>query len=231
MTRTLALVPARAGSKRVPHKNIRLFNGRPLVQWTLQFALAYPAFDRVLVSTDSVEVAAIAESLGLRVPWMRPAPLASDHATTIEVALHALDRLAIEGEEFDQVALLQPTCPVRLTQRWDEAFKVMDGGATATVGVSMVEDHPFWTFLLSNDLTMTPVFPDKVLTRSQDRPPVASVNGALYLSRCDSLRQWRSFIPPGSRAVVCTQPVERIDIDTETDWVQAEALVASSWAI
>ncbi len=229
MTRTLALVPARAGSKRVPHKNSRLFNGKPLIQWTLEFALAYPAFDSVLVSTDSVKVADIARSLGLQVPWMRPATLADDNTTTIDVVLHALDQLAVAGNVFDQVALLQPTCPIRLNQRWDEAFKLMADGAEAVVGVSMVDEHPFWTYLLSADAVMTPCFPEQMQLRSQDLPRAAAVNGSLYLIRCDALRQRRSFTPHGARAVVCSHAVERIDIDTEADWIEAEKLAANEW--
>jgi CMP-N-acetylneuraminic acid synthetase len=228
MTRTLALIPARAGSKRVPGKNVRPFLGKPLIQWTLEFANHYPLFDDVLISTDCERVAAIAAELGSPLPWMRPSELASDQAGTMDVVLHALDAMEQKGRRFDRLALLQPTTPMRHAARWNEAFELLDRGCSAVVGVSPVEKHPYWTYLLDSDGTMRACFPDQRGLRSQELPTAVAVNGALYLIDVNTLRERKSFTPDGVKPVVFTDPLETIDIDTENDWVAAEAMLTNA---
>ncbi len=229
MSKTLALIPARAGSKRVPGKNVRSFLGKPLVQWSIEFALSYPGFHRVLVSTDDTAVATVAEVAGAAVPWLRPVELASDTASTLDVALHALDACAADGERYDWLALLQPTSPLRRRQRWDEAFARLSMGGSGAVGVSAVEQHPYWTYLLSDDGRMNACFPGKTGLRSQDLPTAAAVNGALYLVSVEALREQRRFVPAGAFGVLFDDALECIDIDTEADWVAAETLAARAW--
>jgi CMP-N,N'-diacetyllegionaminic acid synthase len=228
MPGTLAIIPARAGSKRLPHKNHRPFLGRPLVLWAVDFALAQAEFDLVLVSTDSPEVAALAREAGAHVPWMRPAALASDIAGSLDVALHAIDAMAAEGRRFDRVALLQPTSPVRLPQRWTQAAAHLDAGALAALGVCQAPSHPYWTYFIGEHGELSPCFPQGPATRSQNLPPACVPNGALYLCAIDALREYRSFTPPGTRGVLCTDPIESIDIDTLEDWLAAERLVGES---
>lgn len=224
MTRTLAVIPARGGSKRVPKKNSRLFGGKPLVAWSLEFATGYAGFERVVVSTDCPEVAAIARQHGIEVPWMRPAALATDVAGTVDVVLHALEMAAAQGEHYDRVALLQPTTPLRRVKHWDEAARALDGGAPAAVGVSMIAHHPYWVYWLGDGHRLQPCFPGKERMRSQDLPPAAAVNGALYLIETEALRVARSFCPEGGYGVLMTDPVDEIDIDTEEDWSAAERI-------
>lgn len=222
MSRTLAVIPARAGSKRVPGKNTRIFAGKPLIQWTLEFAREYKGFDEVLVSTDCNQVADIAAQCDLPVPWMRPAELATDVAGTVDVVLHALEACAIQGRSFDRVALLQATTPLRRVERWDEARLLLDGGAPATVGICPVEHHPYWTYWIDAAGLMTPCFPDGIRLRSQDLPLAGALNGALYWCDVKALQETRSFAPEGVRAVRFDDPLESIDIDTEADWQFAE---------
>jgi len=158
MCATLAIIPARAGSKRLPNKNHREFLGKPLILWTIEFALAYPGFDKVLVSTDSPEVANLARSSGVYVPWLRPAELATDTATSLDVVAHAVKALASEGFNFERVALLQPTSPMRLTQRWDEAVAYLDQGAAAAIGVCPAMTHPYWTYFMAPNNELAPCF-------------------------------------------------------------------------
>ncbi|WIV97436.1 acylneuraminate cytidylyltransferase family protein [Kinneretia aquatilis] len=226
--RTLALIPARAGSKRVVGKNHRLFAGKPLVRWSIDFALACPGFDRIVVSTDSPEVANIANQAGISTPWLRPPELASDTATTLDVALHALGKCEEDGESFDRLAILQPTCPVRLHERWAQAHAMLDHpDCNAVIGVSAVEQHPFWTYFVDDKGQLTPCFPGKSQLRSQDLPTAAAINGALYLIRTDVLKSSACFTPPGTHAVMCTHAHENIDIDTESDWLAAERLISA----
>ncbi len=218
-------MPARAGSKRVPNKNRREFLGRPLILWTIDFALSISAFDHVLVSTDSPELAELAQAGGATVPWLRPPALSVDTTTSVDVVLDVLDRL--EGEHFDRVALLQPTSPVRLSERWGEAQYLMDQGASAVVGVRPAVDHPYWTYFVSAEGVLEPCHPENLCMRSQDLPLAYVPNGSLYLVGADVLKATRGFAPAGTRAVVCSEPVESIDIDTEEDWRDGERLVAA----
>lgn len=230
MTRTLAIVPARAGSKRIPNKNQRNFLGQPLILWAVNFALKVKDFDRVVVSTDSPEIAKLAVDVGATVPWLRQADLSADTSTSVDVVLDVIRRLENQGDFFDRVALLQPTSPVRLPERWVEAILMLDRGASAVVGVRPVSDHPYWSYVLLPGDEIVPCHPQKKDLRSQDLPPAFVPNGSLYLIRIDLLKSTRSFLPVGSKFVVCGDPVESIDIDTEDDWLEAERLVLS-WKV
>lgn len=228
MAQTLAIIPARGGSKRIPGKNIRPFAGKPLIQWSVEFARQVQQFDHVVVSTDSDEIAACCEQVGLAVPYRRPTALAGDFATSVDVALDALDRHEATGATVDFVALLQPTSPLRDPSRWVQAFDwISRDDCDAVIGVAPVRDHPLQVFRQSEDGALTPWTDAQGLTlRSQDMPPAVVVNGALYLVRASVLRRERTFFPRKTRGVVCVHPWESIDIDTEPDWVVAEALAA-----
>jgi len=231
MIKTLAIIPAREGSKRVPNKNVRNFLGKPLVQWTIEFASSYRNFDDVLVTTDSMAVADIAAACGKPVPWLRPFELSADESSTMDVVLHALDYCQKEGQLFDYVALLQPTTPFRREKVWDLAKQKLDSGAPAAVGVSYVDHHPYWTYWLNEEGVMQPCFPAKDVLRSQDLPNAVAVNGSLYLIKVDVLRSMRSFTPEGVCAVLVEDEVETVDIDTESDWLLAEQLLSNSGVI
>ncbi len=223
--RVLAIVPARAGSKRLPGKNLRDFLGKPLIQWTIEFARAEPRFNEVLVSTDCESIARVARDAGASVPWLRPAELASDSASTVEVVLHALAQYADAGRRFDYVAVLQPTTPVRLATRLQEAFRALDAGAPAAIGVMAAQDHPYWSYRLEGDGALTPFFPDAVGMRSQLLPKACVVNGSLYLARSVEVESSRTLVPAGVRGVLCVEAVESVDIDSQADWEEAERLV------
>lgn len=228
MSKTLAIIPARAGSKRVPGKNTRVFLGKPLIQWTLEFACAYSGFDEVLISTDCQEVACVASAFGKALPWMRPPELATDEAGTVDVVLHALSEYQARGQVFERVAVLQPTTPFRRVERWREAQMLLNAGSPAVVGVTTVEQHPYWTYWLDAAGSMQPCFPDKSKLRSQELPSAAAINGALYWIDVAVLRETRSFAPAGVHAVLFDDALESIDIDTEQDWLRAEQLLLGS---
>ena len=202
--RTLAIIPARGGSKRLPGKNIKPFGGVPLIGWSIRFAAAYPGFDHVVVSTDSAEIAAVSRAEGIEVPRLRPAHLASDTAATIDVVLDVIDAEAANGRQFDAVALLQPTSPMRLSERWDSAQSLLDDSEIdAVVGVAPARTHPFHTFSLGDRGALSPMHdPEKLKLRGQDLPPAVSVAGNLYLARTAALQQYRTFFPERSAGVL-----------------------------
>lgn len=225
MMRALAIIPARSGSKRLPGKNLRDFLGKPLIHWSIEFAGAEPRFNEVLVSTDSETMAQAARDAGASVPWLRPAELASDAASTLDVVLHALAKFAESRVHFDYVAVLQPTTPLRVVERWQQAFHALDTGAPAAIGVAPTPAHPFWSYQLDSGGALTPLFPDYVGMRSQDLPQTCTVNGSLYLARCAVVERERTLTPKGVRGVLCDLDVESVDIDTQSDWDEAERLV------
>jgi CMP-N-acetylneuraminic acid synthetase len=224
--RTLAIISARGGSKRLPGKNIRPFLGTPLIAWSIRFALGYPGFDRVVVSTDAADIAAVAVAEGIEVPRLRPAHLASDTAPTIDAVLDVIDNEAALGRRFDAIALLQPTSPMRLAERWDAARALLDDSAIdAVVGVAPARTHPFHTFSLGQRGELAPMHDAETLKlRGQDLPPAVAVAGNLYLARTDALREHRTFFPQQIAGVLCDQPFEATDIDDELDWLIAETI-------
>lgn len=224
----LGLITARGGSKGVPRKNIRTLAGKPLMAWTIEAARRSRLIARVIVSTDDGEIAEVAREWGAAVPFMRPAALASDDASHITVVRHAVEWLARhEDWSADYVVTLQPTSPFRTTEDIDQAVELaLSEGYGAVVGVAEARDHPFLARLMTKAGTLEEfVMCDLDYPRRQDLPPVYSINGAVYVNRCDSLATHEGLIPPG--AIGFVMPHERsLDIDTPWDFHLAELLMA-----
>ena len=120
----LYLIPARGGSKGIPHKNIKLLHGKPLIQYSIEVARKFAVDDDICISTDDLQIKAVAEGLGLKVPFLRPDYLASDTAGTSDVIIHALDFYSKQGKEYDVVVLLQPTSPLRTVQNVKDCLAI-----------------------------------------------------------------------------------------------------------
>lgn len=214
--RILGLIPARGGSKGLPHKNRLEAGGIPLLAWTIRVAWQCPRITRLVLSTDDGELAAIARAEGCEVPFLRPAELASDTASSAAVVLHALEQL---GDRWDGVVLLQPTSPLR--QRADlEAALDLHAAAPAPASVVSVVEVPAplpAQYLLEADGTLVRAHPDApVISRRQDAPPVLTPNGAIYIVEPRAFRQKPLFVDLSTRALV--MPRQRsLDIDTAED--------------
>jgi CMP-N,N'-diacetyllegionaminic acid synthase len=220
--KTLALITARGGSKGIPGKNIKPLAGKPLITWTIEAALSSCLRDSVVVSTDDVRIAEVAQQAGALVPFMRPAALASDTAPAVDVVLHALQQLP----QFDSVLLLQPTSPLRSSEDIDACLALArERCAPSVVSVCESSTHPAWTYWLSEDNRLDPVLREPLRSRRQDLPPAYSVNGALYFAHADWLKHRRRLI--ADETVAYEMPAERsIDIDTMLDWRLAEVVIA-----
>ncbi|MDQ8027729.1 MAG: acylneuraminate cytidylyltransferase family protein [Brevundimonas sp.] len=197
--RVLAIVPARAGSKGLPGKNVRMLAGKPLLAWPIAAAHASAHVDRVIISTDSQQFADIAVEHGAEAPFLRPAELASDTAPSIGFILHAIDTLAAEGDAFDYVVLLEPTSPLTEGSDVDAALKQLtdaDGRADSIVGVALMETtHPAYAVRLGDDGAIDPLQPGgfAAMPRRQDLEPVFSLDGSLYISTVEALRREQGF--------------------------------------
>lgn len=229
MLNPLYIIPARGGSKGIPHKNIRCLGGRPLIAYTIDVALELCGGDvgRVLLSTDDDEIAAVAEGLGLPVPFRRPAELATDTAGSREVMLDAMGRADAAGVEYDCVVLLQPTSPLRRAEDVRRAMELYGPGADMVVSVEAAPCNPYYDcFERGADGCLHVCKGDGMLTRRQDAPEVWTLNGAVYVINPDALRA----MPMGRmRRVASVMPAERsVDLDTMRDWIVAEAVLAST---
>ncbi|MEM9528161.1 MAG: acylneuraminate cytidylyltransferase family protein [Bacteroidota bacterium] len=225
----LGLIPARGGSKGVPRKNIRLLGGVPLLEWTVREALATALFPRVMVSTESEEIAAIARNAGATVPFLRPDDLASDTAKSIDVVIHALAELERLGETYDAVCLLQPTTPFRSASLIQAAIKKFSSGNyTGLVSVVEVPTHynPYWTFIPNSngDLKLA-TGETKIISRRQDLPPAFIRDGAIYLTKTEVIKHKNFF---GDRlGYVSNHDQWQVNIDSLADWEKAEEIVTA----
>lgn len=213
--RLLALIVARGGSKGLPRKNVLEAGGRPLIAWTIAAARAAREVDRVVLSSDDEEIMEVAKAWGCDVPFKRPAELATDQATSMDVVRHAL--IALPG--YDYVALLQPTSPLRTGADIDAAYDLMrTRQAPSCVSVSEVEQSPYWMYRVGdNDQLVGLMPPPKGVSRRQDLPVVHALNGAIYLARVDWLLAQGSFVGEGT--IGYQMPRDRaIDIDTADDF-------------
>ena len=226
--RILALITARSGSRRLPGKNIRPLGGKPLIAWSIDAAKGIPEICDILVSTDDTVIADICKEAGAHVPWLRPAELATDMASSVDVALHALDWYEAEKGAVDGLLLLQPTSPFRTQatlQRGIELFSRY--GYKTVLGVSETREHPMWTLKMEGDYLVPFMRKHGLGNRSQDLPPVLVVNGSFYLISPAELVACRSFVGAKTIPLLSESPYEAVDIDTEWDWKIAESIAAS----
>ena len=225
--RRLALIPARSGSKRLPGKNIRLLGGHPLVAWSIRAALASGRFDRVIVSTDTAEIAEVAVRWGAEVPFLRPTHLSSDEAATIDVVLHLLETLAgAERRVPDELCLLQPTSPYRTAHDIVGAHALLEEkAANAVISVVRCAHPPAWTNILGPDGSMANFIAQQhANTRSQDLPVYHRLNGAIYWYRVEALRGQQTMYPDRTYAYEMDE-LRSVDIDTLPDFEYAEFLL------
>jgi len=225
--RFLGLIPARGGSKRLPRKNILPLRGRPLIAWTIEAALGCRQLDRVIVSTDDPEIADIARAHGAEVPFLRPAELASDTASSRDVLLHALHTLTEQGEHYDYLVELQPTSPLRDAGDIAGAIKLLlKKNADAIVSVCPTDHPPEWSNTLPADGSLRHFFRPGIRgRRSQDLPPSYRLNGAISIFNCERLLR-TGDTAMDDKAYAYIMPRERsIDIDTALDFHLAEAIL------
>ena len=218
----LAVIPARGGSKGIKNKNITELAGRPLLQWTIEAAEKSRYVDRFVLSSDDPQIQMVAESLGCEVPFTRAAHLATDEASTIDVLLDVLERVA----GFDVVVLLQPTSPFRTAKDIDSCLELMiRDGAPAVVSLCAVQDHPALVFKLQNDKKIAPFLsrtPCQSLRR-QDLPAAFKLNGAVYIANIPWFIKNKTFT--AAESVGYIMPESRsIDIDDAKDLSMAQQL-------
>ena len=222
----LAIIPARAGSKRLPGKNTASICGKPLIAWSIMAALESKYVDRVIVSTEDDKTAAIAKLAGAEVPFKRPGYLATSSTPTIAVIKHALEELDLVSSSTEYLLLLQPTSPLRNSVHIDNAVESFQSNhADSVIGVTEV-DHPLeWVVEVSEKLLMKSFAGLDPELRSQDYAKKYRINGAIYLTRVSRFIENNSFFLVSNTYAYMMDEVASVDIDTELDFILAEALL------
>jgi CMP-N,N'-diacetyllegionaminic acid synthase len=226
-SKVLGLVPARAGSKRLPQKNVLPFNGKPLIAWTIQAGLDSRYIDDVVVSTDSGEIRDTAARFGPDFVLERPEELGSDSASSVDVALHTIDALAVRGKRYEYLVLMQPTSPLREARHVDEAFALMaEKKARAITGVCKTDHPAAWLGKIPQSLSMDEFLAKGLLDRGRKDSDGEDyqINGAIYIVAITELQQSRTFFPRTGSYAYLMKREESIDIDTYPQFLVAEIL-------
>lgn len=226
----LYLIPARGGSKGIPHKNIKLLAGKPLICYTLDVAQEVAKTQgntgTICISTDDDAIISIVENYGIPIPFKRPAHLATDEADTYAVIRHALAYYAQRHFYFDVVVLLQPTSPLRTAQHVQEAISVYNPDTTdMVVSVFETKSNPYYLLAEENEQGYLQKSKQGNFTRRQDCPKVYEYNGAVYVMNAKwAMEQHTSG--KLAKMVKYVMPAEvSLDIDTALDWDFAEFLL------
>lgn len=222
----IAVIPARGGSKGVPGKNIKILAGKPLISYTIIAALESGVFEKIIVSTDSQEIADIAAQYGAEIPFMRPKDIAGDLTSSDDVILHALTYYKEKGIEFDEVCKLQPTSPFRNGNHIKEAYQLFcSKKADFLVSVCECEHSPLWAGIIEEDLRLDNFISEDVKRACrQELPTYYRLNGAIYMGKTEQFISAKNFLGKKSIAYVMSQQ-NSVDIDSELDFMFAEIIM------
>ena len=222
--RTLIIIPARGGSKGIPRKNIKLFDGKPLIYYTIDCARAICQDEDICVSTDDAETISIVEQYGLKVPFVRPAELATDTAGTYEVLFHALDFYEKKGVHYDVVVLLQNTSPFRTPQQVKEALALYRQDVDMVVSVKECAANPYYCVFEEDQEGFLHICKGEgSIFRRQDAPKVYEYNGAIYVMNADVLKSTHMH-KMQKRIKYLMDDLSSFDLDTMWDWKMAEMI-------
>jgi CMP-N-acetylneuraminic acid synthetase len=225
--RVLGLVPARGGSKGIPNKNIRLLCGKPLLAYTAESALRATLLERVILSTDSQEIADVGRACGLEVPFLRPAELAQDDTPTLAVVQHAIKWIEEQGQSYDAICLLQPTNPLRTSSHIDACVSLLaESEADSVISVLPVPSHynPHWVYFKEAEgYLRLSTGEDQPIARRQDLPLAYHRSGSVYVTKWIVARDLNLYGANVMGCLLANSP--HINIDTENEWGIAEDLL------
>jgi len=222
--KSLVVIPARGGSKGIPRKNIKHLGEKPLIQYTIDAAREVFDDAEICVSTDDEEIKAVVESVGLKVPFLRPASLATDTAGTYEVLLHALEHYDNSGYRPELLILLQPTSPFRKGRHINEALKLFDNSCEMVVSVKETKSNPYYVLREENEDGWLVKSKEGNFTRRQDCPKVYELNGAIYIINIDALKE-KSIHEFTKVRKYEMDELSSHDIDSEMDWGIAQLIL------
>lgn len=218
----LAIIPARGGSKRIPHKNIKPFLGRPIIAYSIEAALGTGLFEEVMVSTDDTEIAEIARQEGASVPFLRSTENANDYATLADVLVEVVNVYKERGNEFDLICCLLPTAPLISSEDVRSAYDQLVMSTFDSICPVVAFSYPILRSLSIDEkgnLNMN--WPEYRFSRSQDLRPAYHDSGTFYWIKASSLLKDKKMLSENGTAIVLDE-FRVQDIDTDTDWALAE---------
>ena len=223
--KTLVVIPARGGSKGIPHKNIKLLNGKPLICYSIDVARQFTTDDNICVTTDDDEIIKVVEEYGLKVPFKRPDYLATDTCGSNEVIQHAYQFFAEKGIEYDAILLLQPTSPFRKVEFLKEAVAVYDDSIDMVTSVKLSSCNPYYDgFEEDADGLLRISKGDGTIERRQDAPSVWQQNGSIYVINPKSLME-KGMVHFTKIRKYAMSELYSVDIDNPFDWKVAELVI------
>lgn len=221
----LYLIPARGGSKGVPHKNIKLLAGKPLIYYTIDAARELTTDDNICVSTDDSEIIKVVENYGLNVPFKRPAELSTDTASSNDVILHAIKYYESIGRQYDVIILLQPTSPLRKSHHIREAISLYNNNLDMIVSIK--ESHAASVLCSENNSNYLELIFNKNGQRRQEIDKYYEFNGAIYVLNISKLKA-SSISDMKKKKGYLMNDISSVDIDTELDFKIAEILLKTT---
>ncbi len=220
--RTLCIIPARGGSKRIPRKNIKLFLGKPIIAYSIEAAKNSGIFDEVMVSTDDDEIASIAKQFGANIPFMRSQKSANDYATTADVIKEVLSKYRERGEDFDYFCCLYATAPFVTTKHLIDAYNTINVDDTDACFTVVQYSYPIQRSLKLNQAGFVEMtFPQHLKSRSQDLTPIYHDAGQFYFVKVQAFEQEQTLWCRRTAPLILSE-LEVQDLDTQTDWQLAE---------
>lgn len=221
VAKAIAIIPARGGSKRIPRKNIKPFQGKPLIAYSIQTAITSNLFDKIIVTTDDEEIANVAKKYGAEVPFIRPPELSDDFTGTTDVVNHALTWLKDHGESFDYLCTIYATAPLLQAHYLTEGFEKLKN--SDAINAFSCTSMPFpiqRTFKITENERCEMFWPENYTTRSQDLEEAYQDAGQFYWTK---LTQISNEIMFGHKSIPIVLPRFLVqDIDTAEDWQRAE---------
>ena len=217
----IAIIPARSGSKGLPNKNIMFINGKPLIAWTIEAAINAQNVDRVIVSTDSHEIASVAKEFGAEVPFLRPSSISGDKSPILETYLYVLNRLENDYLQiYESFVALQPTSPLRSSCDIDAAIDLFKSNETNSVLSLTQLSHPLQWIMEVDDAGRIANVGGEFLPNRQDYKNFYKLNGAVYVYKKSLIRQYRIY---DDSTIGYVMPANRsIDVDSIDDFHYAE---------
>jgi len=219
---SIAIIPARGGSKRIPRKNIKDFLGKPIIAYSIEAAIKSKLFDEIMVSTDDQEIAQIAEQFGANIPFLRSKKNADDYATIADVLIEVLNKYRDIGKSFDNICCILPTAPIVTNYRILEAFDKMQTENLDSVCPVVEFSYPILRALeFTEDKKLKMIWPEYLKTRSQDLKTAFHDSGSFYWIKANALLNEKTcFCKNGSAIILLGTEVQ--DIDNLSDWKIAE---------
>ncbi len=223
----LYLIPARAGSKGIIDKNIKLMNGKPLLQYTVDVALEMADLKDICLSTDSEKIAEVGKKLGLEIPFYRPEYLSNDTASMVAVAQHAIEFYESKGVYYDLLVVLQVTSPLRTAAHVKEAIALYSDDVDLVISVKETDANPYYLLYEEEGsfLQKTKKLPGHILRR-QDAPKVFQLNGAVYVYNVEKLKRIKGLDDLENKLKYEMDKLASVDIDDMIDWDLCEIILS-----